>query len=90
MKMELLLFIDKYNIDSCYINIYNTDITNQLFPYISKCVKIITYFGLLQCNVVLTAIDRGTVIMQYRENLFRLRGYCHGENYSMYRKLLSY
>jgi hypothetical protein len=45
MKMELLLFIDKNNIDSCYINIYNTDITIQLFLYTPKCVKIITYFG---------------------------------------------
>ena len=48
MKMELLLFIDKNNIDYCYINIYNTDITNQLFIYTAKCVKIITYLGLHQ------------------------------------------
>ena len=48
MKMELLLFSDKNNIDSCYINIYNTDITNQLFLYTTKCVKIITYLGLHQ------------------------------------------
>ena len=58
MKMELLLFIDKSDIDSCYINIYNTDITNQLFLYTTKCVKIITYFGLHQQCVVLTTIDR--------------------------------
>lgn len=48
MKMELLLFIDKTNIDSCYINNYNTDITNQLFLYTTKCVKIITYLVLHQ------------------------------------------
>ena len=52
MKMELLIFIDKNNIDSCYINTHNIDITNQLFPYMQKCVKIITYFDLLQCIVV--------------------------------------
>ena len=48
MKMELLLLIDINNIDSSYINIYNTDITNQLFLYTTKCVKIITYLGLHQ------------------------------------------
>ncbi len=67
MKMELLIFIDKTHIDYCYINIYNTDITNQLFLYITKCVKIITYFGPRQLCVVMTTIDRGTASKQYRE-----------------------
>lgn len=67
MKMELLLFFDKHNIDLYYINIYNTDITNRLFRYKAKCVKIITYLGLLQYNAVLTTIDRSAASRQYRK-----------------------